>query len=73
MLSNTSVEGDQVNRKGALTGGFIDVRTSRIDAMRTISTLRETLKKLTAKAEKLKAAIQGTWTWCSYEHTRNNY
>jgi structural maintenance of chromosome 3 (chondroitin sulfate proteoglycan 6) len=54
------VEGDQVNRKGALTGGFIDVRTSRIEAMRNIATIRDKLKKLTAKAEKLKAAIQGT-------------
>lgn len=53
-----TIEGDQVNRKGALTGGFIDVRTSRIEAMRTILTIRDKLKELTAKAEKLKAAIQ---------------
>jgi len=53
------VEGDQVNRKGALTGGFIDVRTSRIEAMRTISGLRDKLRKLTTKAEKVKATIQG--------------
>lgn len=56
---SSAVEGDQVNRKGALTGGFIDVRTSRIEAMRTILTIRDKLKELTAKAEKLKAAIQG--------------
>ena len=56
---SSAVESDKGNRKGALTGGFIDVRTSRIEAMRTILTIRDKLKELTANADKLQAAIQG--------------
>jgi hypothetical protein len=31
-LDGITLDGDQVNKKGAFTGGFIDTRKSRIDA-----------------------------------------
>ena len=35
-LNTITLDGDKVDRKGALTGGFHDVRRSRIDAVRNV-------------------------------------
>jgi structural maintenance of chromosome 3 (chondroitin sulfate proteoglycan 6) len=49
--------GDQVNAKGALTGGYYDPRFSRIRAMKAIKKLREQLKEEMQQASKLKTRI----------------
>lgn len=49
-----TIDGDQVNRKGALTGGFYDVRTSRLDAMKNIKHWREKAKTTNSEHEKIK-------------------
>mmetsp|Transcript_7907 Transcript_7907/g.33278 ORF Transcript_7907/g.33278 Transcript_7907/m.33278 type:complete len:1220 (+) Transcript_7907:138-3797(+) len=48
--------GDQVNRQGALTGGFYDVRHSRMQCMKQILHWRAQLEQLSAKAAKAKVA-----------------
>ncbi|EJD54937.1 RecF/RecN/SMC protein [Auricularia subglabra TFB-10046 SS5] len=40
-LNTITLDGDKVDRKGALTGGFHDVRRSRIDAIRNVRTWGE--------------------------------
>ncbi|KZV98325.1 RecF/RecN/SMC protein [Exidia glandulosa HHB12029] len=49
-LNTITLDGDKVDRKGALTGGFHDVRRSRIDAVRSV---RNWLEKYTAENERL--------------------
>jgi structural maintenance of chromosome 3 (chondroitin sulfate proteoglycan 6) len=51
--------GDQVNAKGALTGGYYDPRFSRIKAMKAIKRLREQLKEEMQQVAKLKTRIEG--------------
>lgn len=50
--------GDQVNAKGALTGGYYDPRFSRIKAMKAIKRLREQLREETQQVNKLKTRIE---------------
>lgn len=40
-LNTITLDGDKVDRKGSLTGGYHDVRRSRIDAIRSVQTWRE--------------------------------
>eukprot|EP00301_Raphidiophrys_heterophryoidea_P004522 c11960_g1_i1.p1 GENE.c11960_g1_i1~~c11960_g1_i1.p1 ORF type:complete len:1246 (-),score=410.48 c11960_g1_i1:60-3728(-) len=42
-LDCVTLEGDRVNRKGAITGGFIDQRTSRIRCLKQIKSSRDVL------------------------------
>lgn len=57
-LNCVTIEGDQVNRRGALTGGFYDIRYSRIDAMKAIKQWRAKLSENADSAKKVKAAAQ---------------
>lgn len=50
--------GDQVNRQGALTGGFYDVRHSRMQCMKQIKHWRAQLALLSSKAAKAKASCK---------------
>lgn len=50
--------GDQVNRQGALTGGFYDVRHSRMQCMKQIKHWRAQLEVLATKATKAKASCK---------------
>jgi len=49
--------GDQVQRKGALTGGYIDKKVSRLELQRSIKQLRTTLNKYEQEYEKLRNEI----------------
>lgn len=40
-LNTITLDGDKVDRKGSLTGGYHDVRRSRLDAIRGVQTWRE--------------------------------
>eukprot|EP00029_Vermamoeba_vermiformis_P008043 TRINITY_DN3656_c0_g1_i1.p1 TRINITY_DN3656_c0_g1~~TRINITY_DN3656_c0_g1_i1.p1 ORF type:complete len:1231 (-),score=557.87 TRINITY_DN3656_c0_g1_i1:31-3723(-) len=50
-------QGDQINTKGALSGGFYDVRVSRLKAMKTIKEYREKLRAITDQSKKQKKQI----------------
>jgi structural maintenance of chromosome 3 (chondroitin sulfate proteoglycan 6) len=54
-LNTITLDGDKVDRKGSLTGGYHDVRRSRIDAIRQVFTWRE---KYDADNERLKEVKQ---------------
>lgn len=49
--------GDQVQRKGALTGGYIDKKISRLELQSSIKQLRTTLNKDEQEYEKLRNEI----------------
>ncbi|CAF0914435.1 unnamed protein product [Adineta ricciae] len=52
-----TLDGDQVQRKGALTGGYIDKKVSRMELQRTIQKLRTTLANQEKEYEKLRNEI----------------
>ncbi len=52
-----TLDGDQVQRKGALTGGYIDKKVSRLELQRSIKQLRTTLNKYEQEYEKLRYEI----------------
>ncbi|KAG2382505.1 hypothetical protein C9374_005085 [Naegleria lovaniensis] len=52
-----TLAGDQANRKGTLTGGYIEQRQSRMDCMKQIENLRREYKDSHDKSKKLKASI----------------
>ena len=54
-LNTITLDGDKVDRKGSLTGGYHDVRRSRIDAIRQVTSWRE---KFDADNERLKEVKQ---------------
>lgn len=43
-LNCITLDGDQVNRKGAMTGGFYDIRFSKLDSYKSIRKLETELK-----------------------------
>jgi structural maintenance of chromosome 3 (chondroitin sulfate proteoglycan 6) len=49
--------GDQVQRKGALTGGYIDRKVSRLELQRSIKHLRTTLAKYEQEYDQLRQEI----------------
>lgn len=51
-LNTITIDGDKVDRKGALTGGYHDIRRSRIEAIRAVTSWRE---KYEADSESLQA------------------
>eukprot|EP00771_Trimastix_marina_P001020 gnl/Trimastix_PCT/2064.p1 GENE.gnl/Trimastix_PCT/2064~~gnl/Trimastix_PCT/2064.p1 ORF type:complete len:1189 (+),score=483.16 gnl/Trimastix_PCT/2064:114-3680(+) len=52
-----TMAGDQVNRRGALTGGYHDQRRSRILTMQQIQLLKRRLDRARKESEKVKAQI----------------
>ncbi|KAK4534848.1 hypothetical protein CDCA_CDCA03G0873 [Cyanidium caldarium] len=46
-----TLDGDQVNPRGAMSGGYVDVQQSRLEAARAHRTLRERLQATRAQAE----------------------
>ncbi|CAF4543781.1 unnamed protein product, partial [Rotaria sp. Silwood2] len=52
-----TIDGDQVQRRGALTGGFIDKKVSRMELQRTIKQLSTTLNKYEKEYEKIRNEI----------------
>ena len=49
-----TLEGDQVNRKGAYSGGYVDARRSRLDLYRQMQTLKNDLRILNENSRDVK-------------------
>jgi len=56
-LNAVTVEGDRADRKGALTGGFHDVRRSRLDTVKGVKRWREEHETGSARLNEVKAGI----------------
>eukprot|EP01116_Phalansterium_solitarium_P011947 TRINITY_DN2782_c0_g1_i1.p1 TRINITY_DN2782_c0_g1~~TRINITY_DN2782_c0_g1_i1.p1 ORF type:complete len:1237 (+),score=666.00 TRINITY_DN2782_c0_g1_i1:202-3912(+) len=56
-VDTITLEGDQVHRRGAITGGFHDARQSRLDAMRAVTRGRVAYDNTSATAGKLNKAL----------------
>ncbi|KAK8858571.1 hypothetical protein IAR55_002800 [Kwoniella newhampshirensis] len=56
-LNAVTVEGDRVDRKGSLTGGYHDVRRSRLDAVKTAKKWRQSFETDSSRHEEVKAGI----------------
>ena len=52
-----TLDGDQVQRKGALTGGFIDKKISKLELQRSIKHLKATLAQYEHEYEKLRSEM----------------
>ena len=66
-INTITLDGDKVDRKGALTGGYHDVRRSRLEAINSVKTLRtkftsasEELRETTTKIQQLDQDITRT-------------
>ncbi|WVR06340.1 hypothetical protein IAU60_003371 [Kwoniella sp. DSM 27419] len=56
-LNSVTVEGDRVDRKGALTGGYHDVRRSRLDAVKAAKKWRTIYETDSARHREVKEGI----------------
>lgn len=56
-ISGPTDAGDQVSRKGAMTGGYRDQNRSRLGAMQKLKHAREKLDGLEEKSDKIKAQL----------------
>jgi structural maintenance of chromosome 3 (chondroitin sulfate proteoglycan 6) len=52
-----TLDGDQVQRKGALTGGYIDKKISRLELQRSIKQIKINLNKFEQDYDKLRNEI----------------
>ncbi|KAM5531084.1 hypothetical protein V8D89_015249 [Ganoderma adspersum] len=56
-INTITLDGDKVDRKGALTGGYHDVRRSRIEAIRNVTSWRTSHTEHAARLREVKATI----------------
>ncbi|KAF9513886.1 hypothetical protein BS47DRAFT_1343707 [Hydnum rufescens UP504] len=56
-LNTITIDGDKVDRKGALTGGYYDIKRSRIDAIKAVKTWRPKFEELTKRHGEVREAI----------------
>ncbi len=56
-LNAVTVEGDRADRKGALTGGFHDVRRSRMDSAKAVKRWREAFETDSSRQTEVKEGI----------------
>ena len=56
-VNTITLDGDKVDRKGALTGGYHDVRRSRIEAIKSVSSWRTKFDADEKRAKEVKAEI----------------
>ncbi|KAJ3807263.1 RecF/RecN/SMC [Lentinula lateritia] len=56
-INTITLDGDKVDRKGALTGGFHDIRRSRIEAIKSVTSWRTKYEEDTKKSKGTKTAI----------------
>lgn len=56
-INTITLDGDKVDRKGALTGGFHDVRRSRIDAIKSVTQWRVKHDEDSRKSKAIKTEI----------------
>lgn len=55
-INTITLDGDKVDRKGALTGGYYDVRRSRLDAVKNVATWRSRVASEENHSREVKAA-----------------
>lgn len=60
VLNCITLDGDEVNRRGALTGGFQDARRSRLASMAAIKRLGAEMKSLRTRNDQVKKAIHAS-------------
>jgi structural maintenance of chromosome 3 (chondroitin sulfate proteoglycan 6) len=56
-INTITLDGDKVDRKGALTGGYHDIRRSRIEAVKDVQSWRSKYEADEQKSKEVKAAI----------------
>ncbi|KAF5340619.1 hypothetical protein D9611_007366 [Ephemerocybe angulata] len=56
-INTITLDGDKVDRKGALTGGYHDVRRSRIEGIRNVTAWREKFDAENARSKEVKEEI----------------
>lgn len=56
-LNAVTLEGDRADRKGALTGGYHDVRKSRLDAAKGVKKWQDTFRADSTRAAEVKAEL----------------
>lgn len=56
-INTITLDGDKVDRKGAMTGGYHDVRRSRIEAIKSVTTWRAKWEAEDKRQQEVKAAI----------------
>ncbi|PPR05869.1 hypothetical protein CVT24_006623 [Panaeolus cyanescens] len=56
-INTITLDGDKVDRKGALTGGYHDVRRSRVESIKAVKTWRAKYDSEKARSEEVKVAI----------------
>jgi structural maintenance of chromosome 3 (chondroitin sulfate proteoglycan 6) len=54
-INTITLDGDKVDRKGALTGGYHDVRRSRLEAVKNVATWRSRVATEEARSREVKA------------------
>ncbi|EKM54326.1 uncharacterized protein PHACADRAFT_146168 [Phanerochaete carnosa HHB-10118-sp] len=59
-INTITLDGDKVDRKGALTGGWYDVRRSRLDAVRAVTSWRTKYEADEKRLREVTQAIQKT-------------
>lgn len=57
-LTAVTLDGDRADRKGALTGGYLDARRSKLETAKTLKTLRTQLDEELAKNRELKQKME---------------
>ncbi|KAG5984771.1 hypothetical protein E4U55_003283 [Claviceps digitariae] len=57
-VDGITAEGDTTNKRGAMTGGYIDPRKSRLEAVQSANKWREEHEKLIAKSRDLRLQIE---------------
>jgi structural maintenance of chromosome 3 (chondroitin sulfate proteoglycan 6) len=56
-INTITLDGDKVDRKGALTGGYYDIRRSRLEAVKNVASWRSKVATEDARSREVKAAI----------------
>ncbi|KAF8335540.1 RecF/RecN/SMC [Amanita rubescens] len=56
-INTITLDGDRVDRKGALTGGYHDVRRSRIEAIRNVTMWKDKVESEEARLKEVKNGI----------------
>ncbi|KAG6879829.1 hypothetical protein C0992_011112 [Termitomyces sp. T32_za158] len=56
-INTITLDGDKVDRKGALTGGFHDIRRSRIEAIKAVTTWRAKFEAEDKRSQEVKLSI----------------
>jgi structural maintenance of chromosome 3 (chondroitin sulfate proteoglycan 6) len=57
-LEAITPDGDTSNERGAMTGGFIDTRRSRLEAVKKVNELRDLYEQRVAESEKIRKQVE---------------